>query len=54
MSNGFVLPEARRKLLPLIELAVAKFSEGDWLTLGALTGCLDMVVQGADSGAWRP
>lgn len=54
MSNGFVLPEVRRKLLPLIELAVAKFSEGDWLTLGARTGCLDMGAQSADSGAWRP
>lgn len=54
MSNGFLLPEARRKLLPLIELAVAKFSEGDWLTLGAQTSCLDMGVQGADSGEWWP
>jgi AbiJ-like protein len=36
-------PEQQRRILPLKELVVDKFTSEQWLELGAMTGCLDIV-----------
>lgn len=41
--HGPISPEDRKRLLPLIEAAVEKFNEGDWLGLGSYTGCSDII-----------
>lgn len=38
-------PEQQRRLLPLKDVVVKKFTSEHWLELGAITGCLD-IVQG--------
>lgn len=40
-----VSAQTQRKLLPLKEAIVGRFDAGNWLELGAITGCLD-IVQG--------
>lgn len=43
MENHYVDAQKRKKLIPLKDLAVSKFQSENWLELGLLTGCLDLV-----------
>jgi len=43
----YVAAELRKKLLPLKDVAVANFTKENWLELGTITNCLD-IIQGHD------
>jgi hypothetical protein len=43
MSKGYVLADTRKRIFALAEIVSANFTHADWLGLGTITGCLDLV-----------